>query len=95
MIDTRSLPSIPYANPHVQSNSNDVGPSYIQSNYSNPESSYTTPGFSQADPYSLHSMATVPPIETPPFETPDKVLKILAMFGITDIESIETGPTLH
>jgi len=33
--------------------------------------------------------------EKPPFETPENILKILAMFGITDVESMEDGPTLH
>lgn len=33
--------------------------------------------------------------EKPPFETPENVLKILAMFGFNDIETIESGPTLH
>jgi hypothetical protein len=33
--------------------------------------------------------------EKPPLETPESILKILAMFGITDIESMEDGPTLH
>lgn len=33
--------------------------------------------------------------EKPPFTTPESVLKILSMFGITDIGSMEDGPTLH
>lgn len=33
--------------------------------------------------------------ENAPFQTPENVLKILAMFGIHDIDNIEGGHSIH